>query len=310
MMDTRKNLINTWGSQNITFFEETIWSSSIQQLDLPKVRDFLEANNFNFFDVSIVRPPKSDLSRILWKYHYDETGQCISTNYQKEILENSNHFKLVIGLEEKENNNAYQNKTISIINILRLVFGVPIAKELMLLNHFNKDDHIGLSNSKEGFASPFLNQSLNMFPDIKDVRVKDLPVEAAILLDKAFEQDFPIERFILMWTSFEAIINHIEKGSKNNGLKRKNHFEKLGSEIISNEVTRLVNIRCHLFKEAKFLTSKQMEDENWSLYAIIQLTVMEDCPVKTKFLKGYENLLEERNSLSKINLKKEHQTLP
>lgn len=292
MMGTRQNLINTWGSQNITFFEETIWSSSIQQPDLPKVRAFLEANNFNFFDISIVRPPKSYLSRILWKYHYDETGQCISTNYQKEILANSNHFKLIVGLEEKENNEGYQSKTICIINILRLVFGVPIAKELMLLNHFNKDDYIGLSNSKEGFASPFLNQSLNMFPDIPDVKIKDLPVEVAILLDKAFEQEFPIERFILMWTAFEAIINYIEEGNKSNGLKRKNYFGKLGSEIIANEVIRLFDVRCNLFKEAKFLTAKQMEDENWSLYSILQLTVMEDCEVKTKFLKGYENSLQ------------------
>lgn len=304
-MSTRQNLINTWGSQNITFFEETIWSSSIQQLDLPKVRDFLEANNFNFFDVSIVRPPKSDLSRILWKYHYDETGQCISTNYQKEILENSNHLKLVIGLEEKENNDSYQNKTISIINILRLVFGVPIAKELMLLNHFNKDNYIGSSNSKEGFASPFLNQSLNMFPDIKDLKIKDLPVEAAILLDKAFEQEFPIERFILMWTGFEAIINYIEPGNKQTGDKRISYFKKLGSKLINDEVFRIFKIRCNLFKEAKFMSLKEIENENWSLYAIIQLTIMEDCPVKTKFLKGYENLLEEKNSLSKINLKEE-----
>ena len=126
-----------------------------------------------------------------------------------------------------------------------------------------------------------------------------------LLLDKAFEQEFPIERFILMWTGFEAIINYIEPGNKQTGDKRISYFRKLGSKLINDEVFRIFKIRCNLFKEAKFMSLKEIENENWSLYAIIQLTIMEDCPVKTKFLKGYENLLEEKNSLSKINLKEE-----
>lgn len=40
-----------------------------------------------------------------------------------------------------------------------------------------------------------------------------------------------------------------------------------------------------IYLKAKFMSFKEIENENWSLYAIIQLTVMEDCPVKTKFLK-------------------------
>lgn len=298
MIERRKELIEQWKSNNLVFFEESIWTSSIQIEDLPKVKSFLENNNFNFFDISIVIPPENDTSRIFWKHHYDVNGQCISTNYQKEIVANSNHLKLTVGLEKEENNQEYQDKTISIINILRMIFGVPIAKELVLLNHFTSDDYEGTTSSQQGFASVFHTQNLNMFPDINEIKVKSLPIEASILLDKAFEQNFPIERFILMWTGFESIINHIEPGNKQTGEKRISYFKKLGSEIINDEVKRIFKVRCNLFKEAKFMSLKDMENENWSLYAIIQLTIMEDCPVKTKFLKGYENELKVKNSLS------------
>lgn len=292
MIYRRNELINEWGTENITFFEESIWTSSIQHEDITKVRSFLEKNNFTFVDISIVRPPTNDSSRIFWKHHYEVSGQCISTNYQKEIVANSNHLKLTVGLEKEENSQEYQNKTISVINVLRIIFGVPIANELVLLNHFNSENSEGSTRSQLGFASPFFTQPLNMYPDIEEIKVKSLPVEASILLDKAFEQNYPIERFILMWTGFETIINHIVDGNKNNGLKRKIYFDKLGSEKISNEVFRLFNVRCNLFKEGKILSAKQLEDENWSLYSILQLLIMEDCPVKTKFLKGYENTLE------------------
>lgn len=291
-MYRRNELINEWGTENITFFEESIWTSSIQHEDLTKVRSFLENNNFNFVDISIVRPPTNDSSRIFWKHHYEVSGKCISTNYQKEIVANSNHLKLTVGLEKEENSQEYQNKTISVINVLRIIFGVPIANELVLLKHFNSENSEGSTRSQLGFASPFLTQALNMYPDIEEIKVKSLPVEASILLDKAFEQNYPIERFILMWTGFETIINHIVDGNKSNGLKRKIYFDKLGSEKISNEVFRLFNVRCNLFKEGKILSAKQLEDENWSLYSILQLLIMEDCPVRTKFLKGYENTLE------------------
>ncbi len=285
--------MHDWSHQNIIFYEESIWTSSLQPHDLNQVRSFLIKNNFEYVDISILRPTMPELSRILWQYHYSSTGECISSDFHKKIHPNSNHLKLTVGLKEK-NSQEYQNKTISIVNELRLIFGVPIAKELMRLSHFNKDDYIGSSESAKGFASPFLNQALNMFPDIDNAKIRNLPVEVAILLDKAFEQEFPVERFILMWTGFEAIINHIEDGNKNNGQKRKNHFGKLGSEIINNEVKRLFNIRCDLFKEAKFLTTKKMEEENLSLYSIIQLTIMEDCEVRKKLMKGYELSLGEK----------------
>lgn len=309
MMATRQNLISTWGSKNITFFEETIWSSSIQQTDLPQVRDFLETNNFNFFDISIIRPQEPDFGRIKWKYHYDATGQCIGTNYQNRIELNSNHLKLTVGLTEQIDKKECQDITISIISLLRIVFGVPIARELIKVNHYHKNNPIGNTQSEEGFASYFLNQDLNMFPDISSAKVKNIPVEASVLLDKALQQKYPTECFILMWTSFESIINNIEQG-KNNGIKRRNYFDKLGSTLVNDEVERLYKeVRCNIFKQGKDLSIKDIENENWSLYAILQLTIMEECPVRTKFLKGYENLLEERNSLSRIKLEKEQSLL-
>lgn len=293
MIFTRQNLIQKWRKENIIFFEETIWTSSIQQSDLPKVRDFLTRNDFEHVDLSIVRPQSNELTRIKWKYHYDSTGQCISTNYQNKIEANSNHLKLTIGLKEKHENQECQNETISIINTLRLVFGVPIAKELLFVNHYQKEDIVGTTNSEEGFASYFLSQSLNMFPDMADIKVKSIPVESSILLDTALQQKFPVECFVLMWTAFEAIIHALDIPGQKNGDKRRNYFEKeLGSPIVNNEVKRLYqDVRCNIFKEAKFSTNRSIEDENWSLYSVLQLTIMDDCPPRMKFLKGYEEIL-------------------
>lgn len=297
MLNTRKNLINNWEKDDICFFEETIWTSSIQQSDLATVKSFLEANNFNFFDISIVIPKTSDFGRYKWKYHYDPTGQCICTNYQNEITPNSNHLKLTVGLEKQFEHKECQDITISIISLLRIVFGVPVARELILVNHYQKNNLIGIRNSEEGFSSYFLNQDLNMFPDIASAKVKNIPIEASVLLDKALQQKYPTECFILMWTSFESIINSIEQG-KNNGLKRRNYFTKLGSKIVNDEVERLYReVRCNIFKQGKELSMKNIEDENWSLYCILQLTIMEECSIRTKFLKGYESFLESNKSI-------------
>ncbi|MBR7713699.1 hypothetical protein KC099_10875 [Acinetobacter nosocomialis] len=292
-LSTREKLIKDWKNMGIQFFEETIWTSSILQKDLQKVRAFLKKNGYEHFDISIVRPQVDYLGMHKWKYHYDTNGHCISTNYQIAIPANTNHLKLIIGLIEINSNQELQNLTFKIINALRVIFGVPIASDLMLINTFSIDDSKGSTSSELGFASPFHNQSLNMFPDIEDVKIRNLPVEASIFIDKALQQKFPHERFILLWTAFEIIINSIEGLGSDNGSKRKNYFEReLGSSIINDEVFRLFkDVRCQLFKEGKFSNLKNMENDNWSLYAALQLLLMEDCEPRTKFLKGYEQSL-------------------
>lgn len=292
-ISTREILIEECKNKDIQFFEETIWTSSILQRDLQKVQDFLNQNGYKHFNISIVRPQFNDLGMNKWKYHYDMNGQCISTNFQVVIPENSNHLKLVIGLKEINSNQELQNTTLNLINSLRIIFGVSIATELVLINKFSIDDSKGSTSSELGFASPFYTQDLNMFPDIEAVKIRNLPVEASIFIDKAFQQKFPHERFVLLWTAFEIIINSIDGLGSDNGKKRRNYFEReLGSSIINNEVFRLFkDVRCQLFKEGKFSNLKSIENDNWSLYAALQLLLMEDCEPRTKFLKGYEQSL-------------------
>lgn len=292
-LSTREMLVEECNNKGIQFFEESIWTSSILQSDLQIVRGFLTKNGYEHFDISIVRPPVNDLGMNKWKLHYDMNGQCISTNYQLVIPENSNHLKLTIGLIEINNNLELQNTTLKIINSLRIIFGVSIATELVLINKFSIDDSNGSTSSELGFASPFHNQNLNMFPDIEDAKIRNLPVEASIFIDKAFQQKFPHERFILLWTAFEIIINSFDWLGDKNGQKRRMYFEnELGSTIINNEVYRLFkDVRCQLFKEGKFPKLESMENDNWSLYAALQLLLMEDCEPRTKFMKGYEQVL-------------------
>ena len=97
-----------------------------------------------------------------------------------------------------------------------------------------------------------------------------------------------------MWVAFEAIINALPiKGS--NGLKRKKYFQdELSSNTVNEEVKRLHEFRGAVFKEAKFI-DEQIEEINWPLYAAIQLAIMEDCPQRTTFLKGYERTVIERS---------------
>lgn len=93
-----------------------------------------------------------------------------------------------------------------------------------------------------------------------------------------------------MWVSFEAIINSIYL-SDNNGNKRVKYFkEELKSNIVNDEVYRLFKLRCAVFKESKF-EHEQFDEENWSLYTAVQLAMMEDCPQRTAFLRGYEQII-------------------
>lgn len=291
IINTRKKLIELWCDDGITCVEESIWSSKLQQGDLMRIREFLSKNNFQYADISIVRPQDDKTERMKFRTHYNESGQCISTNYGISIPKNSNNLKLIIGLKSGLKNQECQDQTLYIINSLRIVFGVTIARKLMFTTSTTMDKFIEADFSSElGFASNFDTQNLNLYDGIEQSELRKLPVDALILLDKAFQQKFPNERFILMWVAFEAIINSMYV-SDHNGNKRIKYFkEELGSTVANDEVYRLFKIRCDVFKEGKFQHT-QFDEENWSLYAAIQLAIMEKCPQRDAFLKGYEQYI-------------------
>lgn len=293
-MDNFKNtMIQEWGQRGFSVFRETIWSSSLQQIDLPRVRNFLTKNNIKNVDVSLAIPQNNNTYRMRWAKHYEKSGQCISSNREVYIPANSNNLKLTFCYISQEEELKYETQTIHTANILRLIFGVPIARELLIIRHFYNDNNTPIFHSDKDFASMFDTQSLNMFdnPAIEESEIIKIPEEATILLDKSFSQTYPPERFVLMWLAFEAVINSFP-GKEKNGEKRKKFFkETLHSDIINNEVLRLFKIRNKIFKEGK-VSESIIEKACWSLYAVIQLTIMTDCEQRQSFLVGYEKTLQ------------------
>jgi|GEM_PF-2348974 len=294
----RVRLVREWRPQGYKFFEETIWSSSIQKTDLPKIKNFFMTNDFDNVDASIVNPPDDKTSRMKWNRHYETSGQCVSLMHQVPLPAGSNHLKLTFGYVSGEARQEHRNQIIVAANALRLVFGVPIARELIFDTRFSEEQlDVGIS-SDVGYASPFDTQNLNMFevPPIEEAVMITIPEEAAVLLDKAFAQAFPDERFILMWLAFEAIM-HSHPGRAENGKKREKFFkEELQSDIVNQEVFRLFQLRNDVFKKGHF-SHPQFDQECWNLYAVLQLATMKDCPQRSAFLSGFENLLRQRASV-------------
>jgi hypothetical protein len=292
-MDNFKNtIIQEWGEHGFSVFRETIWSSSLQQIDLPRIRHFLAKNNIKNVDVSLVIPQNDDTYRMRWAKHYERSGQCISTIREVPIQANSNNLKLTFCYESREDEQNHETQTVHTVNILRLVFGVPIARELLIIRHFYNDENDPVFHSDKDFASMFDTQTLNMFDvlAIEESEVIKIPEEATILLDKSFSQTYPPERFVLMWLAFEAIINSFS-GKEANGTKRKKFFkEELSSDVINDEVFRLFQVRCDIFKEGK-VSESSIEKACWSLYAAIQLTIMKNCEQRQAFVFGYERIL-------------------
>lgn len=292
IIDTRKKLIETWG-ENVVHIEESIWTSAIQQKDLDRIRTFLTHNSFNYWDLSIISPSDNSTEIFKWKNYYTQEGQCISTNFPITVPAHSNHLKLTVGLESDLKNQECQDKTLEIISMLRLIFGVTIARTLLMVSHYKNIQEINAGYSSElGFASLFDIQTINLHEHIEFSKTRKIPYEASFLLDTAFQQRFPNERFILMWIAFEAIIHSLPTSTnKSNGKKREYYFKEIiGSIIINDEIRRLHNIRSNIFKEGKF-PNDDFEKENWSLYAAIQLAILDDCPQREAFTKGYENII-------------------
>lgn len=288
MENFRDRIIKKFEPEGIKFFTETIWSSSLQKTDLPKINTFLKKNNFFGIDASLASPHDGSTSRYTWTKHYTSSGQCVSVSTPIPIPSESNHLKLTFGYSDRELRNERRLKILVAVNSLRLIFGVPVARELLLTSFFGEKEE-QVTYSDEGFASFFDTQSINIFkePPIEDAEVISISEEAAFLLEKAFSQEFPNERFILMWLAFEAIIN-AKTGKGINGQKRQSFFkDELQSEIANEEVRRLFNLRCQIFKEGGVLNTN-IENDCWSLYSAIQLATLKDCEQRRAFLFGYE----------------------
>ncbi|MDO9640152.1 MAG: hypothetical protein Q7J44_16565 [Pseudotabrizicola sp.] len=278
-----------------SFLAETLWSSSLQQADLPRVRDFLENNGFQSIDVALTPPQKVHATRVRWSTYYDATGHCISQNYSTPIPVGSMFLKLTFNYDSVDARDAGRIQNVLVANALRMMFGVPIARELVLVRHAELDCHgksIIFDISDVGFASAFDVQNLNTYdsPPIEEAKLRPMPLEASTLLDSAFAQRYPYERFILMWLAFEAVI-HTHSGGGSNGKKRHRYFYKeLGSQVASEEVKRIFKIRNDTFKEGR-LNDVNFDQMCWSLYAALQLAMMEDCPQRTAYLAGYEDYI-------------------
>ena len=153
-MDNFKNtIIQEWRKHGFSVFRETIWTSSLQQTDLQRVRHFLSKNDINNIDVSLVIPQNNDTNRMIWAKHYDRSGQCISSIKEYPIQANSNNLKLTFCYESKEKEQNNEIQTVRTVNILRLVFGVPIARELLIIRHFFNDNKTPTRHSDKDFAS-------------------------------------------------------------------------------------------------------------------------------------------------------------
>jgi hypothetical protein len=290
MVDFRVRFFEEYGPKGYKFFSENIWTSSIQQSDLEKVRSFLLKNNFDNVDVAIAMPTDDEAKRIGWNRYYDASGQCISQSQEIPIPKGSNHLKLTFCYASAELRDESKPHIVEVANALRLVFGVPIARELINTNYFS-DSGEQQAFSTEGFASIFDTQEINRFdtPPIEDAEIISIPIEAAILLDKSFAQIYPKERYILMWLALETIIQSVVTAG-NNGDKRKTYFKViLNSEIANNEVFRLFQLRNSIFKEGRH--GNNLEKDCWSLYAAIQLLIMKECDQRKAFLSGYEQIL-------------------
>lgn len=292
-MDKFKDkILKEWSESGFHYFQETIWSSSLQQKELVRIRDFLTNNGIKNVDVSIVIPETDDTTKLKWITYYDKSGRCFGTNRNISIPAQSNNLKLTFCYTSKQASEEQKQQVHQVTSALRLIFGVPIARELLFTREFSNNEDLPISLSDTGFASYFDSQGLNLFdePPIQTAEIIDIPKEAAVLMDKAFSQTFPAERFVLLWLAFEAISNTFP--GKNNGIKREKFcLQELKSELINQEVNRLRKIRNDLFKEGKGLPLKTLEENCWSLYKVIQIAILKRCIQRDAFINGLEKQL-------------------
>lgn len=283
----RDRIIREFKPQGLLHFCEILWSSSLQREDLPRVRAFLAKNNFVGIDVALVIPPEDTSFPIRFIKRYDSSGECIATNVPVSMPCGSNYLKLTFGYPSTELRDNNGSKIFVVANALRLMFGVPVARELIVRHTFGGGEP--LMHSEEGFVSLFDTQGLNMFesPPIEGAELNSMPEDAAFFLDKAFSQEFPNERFVFMWLAFEAVVKAVVEKSSN-GRAREEFFKNiLQSEIANAEVRRLFGVRNEIFKEAR-VSGLKIDKDCFSLYCALQLIILKDCEQRVAFLSGYE----------------------
>ena len=284
-------MIQNWGPKGFCYFEEALWSSSLDQNSLRKIQHFLVLNRFANIDVALAQPIGAQAARTQWQKYYGVDGCCRVRDIKVEIPEFSNHLKLTFAYKSEVERQQNSDRKLVVANAIRLVFGVSVARELVLHSFYSCNDPEHGPFSDTGFASKFDNQTPNIFddPPIEDARLGNFPPEAAVFLDHAFRQEYPIERFVLMWSALEVITRALPvKGQA--GAKRENFFLGLGSSIANEELKRLVDVRHKLFKEGR--TNRTAIEENcWSLYAAIQIMALSDGPQRHSFLIGYEDYI-------------------
>ena len=288
-------IFETWAPLGFIAFDETIWTSALEPEDLQRVQIFLRHNGFDNCDASLVRPADDAATRGIWINYFTDKGQPCSTLYQLPIPQDSNHLRMVIAFKSEQDRLAGHNKSSEIVNLIRFVFGVSAARRLSVHRHFSAKAPNTGSFSELGFASVFDGQHINRFrnPPVELASMKALPAEANILLDKAFDQPYPNERFILMWLAFEAVSNALP-GNGTNGHKRKSYFkDDLGSALINSEVSRLFGVRNDMFKEGR-ISGHSLEEDCWSLYMALQLALMQPCELRLSLKSGYEKFLSEK----------------
>jgi len=134
----KARIIEEWGGSGFYFFRETFWSSALQKADLPRIRYFLYANDFKNIDVSLVTPSTEDTCRMRWATHYQASGRCVSMMKQETIPAGSNNLKLTFCYLSNEQRRDNEIQTTLVANALRLVFGVPVARELLFCQTFRK----------------------------------------------------------------------------------------------------------------------------------------------------------------------------
>lgn len=292
LKNPRQRVVEAGKQVGSYFFVETMWSSALSKDDLSLVRKFLTGNGAAEVDAALVCAPDAQDKKTQWSRHYDTDGNCVVHGYDAPIPAKAVFLKLTFGYPTCDQADAQHPERIAIATAIRLVFGVPAAREFILEARYSGDDLEGERISDIGYASMFDTQNINRYthPPIESAKLRAVPTEAAILLDKAFSQRFPQERFILMWSAFEAAANTLpDPGS--NGEKRQRYFKnELGSDVANNEIYRIFQVRNDAFKEGRF-ANLNFEQECWSLYAAIQLVLMEDCPQRHAFLKGYEQAI-------------------
>ncbi|WGH78215.1 hypothetical protein [Jannaschia ovalis] len=228
---------------------------------------------------------------------YGPEGRPVSSLSEIAVPENSTFLKITARFLTAQERDLGRVRMLSAANLLRMTFGIPAAREACLFWRSDEGRSENRWVSDPAYASFFDTQALNLFgdPPIEEAKIRRIPDEAHILIDKALSQRFPEEAFILLWVAFEAIISAFP-GNQTNGEKRKRYFKgTLMSNDANEEVRMLHRVRGDLFKEGR-ADLPELSLAIQSLYCAIQLSILEDCPQRAAFLRGYEAQITQRRN--------------